>query len=302
MLIFTNPPLPHRNVYHFHSNHLADRDCIPNDVADLSNRMCIFVLTRGNGTPFNASSIMEEDVVEICVWLGHTHPGGVLQYSTIELVMLFHTTDELQVMVHGVVKASMLCKEDIRVRTSPPSATHVRAYIASINGEPSSTQPPPSNGEDEPNSSTSNPHVGGRTPQQLQANLGDLADDEWKQLMEDLHREVTLQELNAPPETHHQQLGEILWKTGILMWMTGRSPFQGEGGFPRSNHFDLLSPTQPDAGWEPRGQPPQPLASVPHDEDMGHLINTLAMGLQLGAPHINTFSGETMPGKMEVSL
>ena len=92
--------------------------------------------------------------------------------------MLFHTTDELQVMMHGVVKAMMLHDEAIRVRTSPPSATHVRAYMAAVNGEPSGIQPPPSSGEEEPHLSPSNSHLGGRTPQHLQANLGDLTDNE----------------------------------------------------------------------------------------------------------------------------
>ena len=53
-----------------------------------------------------------------------------------------------------------------------------------------------------------------------------------------------------------------------------------EGGSPEDN---LLTP-------EP----------VQLDEDVGCLINTLATGLQLGTPQINTFSGDTMPGKMEV--
>ena len=35
---------------------------------------------------------------------------------------------------------------------------------------------------------------------------------------------------------------------------------------------------------------------------MGCLINTLALGLCLGTPRINTFSGEAMPGKTEVSF
>ena len=38
------------------------------------------------------------------------------------------------------------------------------------------------------------------------------------------------------------------------------------------------------------------------DEDMGHPINTLATSLQLGTPHINTFSGKAMQGKMELSF
>ena len=86
--------------------------------------------------------------------------------------------NELQVAAHGVMKALTLHDKAIRFRTSPPSATHVRASVAVVNGEPSSTQPPTPNGEEEPHLSPSNPHLGGRTPHQLQANLGDLADDE----------------------------------------------------------------------------------------------------------------------------
>ena len=186
------------------------RDHIPGDVADLSKHKCLFVLTRGDGTLFNASFILEEDIFKICIWLGHTHPEGVLWYSAIESVMLFHTTDELQIKTCVVTKASMLHDEAIRVRTSPPSATHVRVYMAAVGGEPSSTQPLPSNGEEEPHLSPSNPHPGGRTPQHLQANLGDLADNELCQLMEDLCWEVALQELNAPHRNPYQHLGEIL--------------------------------------------------------------------------------------------
>ena len=76
--------------------------------------------------------------------LGHTHPEGVLQYSAIESVVLFHTADELQIMVCGVMKALTLHDKVIKVRTSPPSAAHVRAYVAVVNGEPSGIQTLPS--------------------------------------------------------------------------------------------------------------------------------------------------------------
>ena len=36
--------------------------------------------------------------------------------------------------------------------------------------------------------------------------------------------------------------------------------------------------------------------------DVGHLFNTLMSGLHLGTLGINTFSGEAMPGKTEVSF
>ena len=36
----------------------------------------------------------------------------------------------------------------------------------------------------------------------------------------------------------------------------------------------------------------------PHtEENVGHLLSTLATGLRLGTPRTNTFSGDTMPGK-----
>ena len=38
------------------------------------------------------------------------------------------------------------------------------------------------------------------------------------------------------------------------------------------------------------------------DLDVGHLINTLETGLHLGTPRNNTFSGEAMPGKTQVSF
>ena len=49
--------------------------------------------------------------------------------------------------------------------------------MAAVNGEPSGVQPPPSDGEEEPHLSPSKPHPGGRTPQHLQTNLGDLMDN-----------------------------------------------------------------------------------------------------------------------------
>ena len=80
--------------------------------------------------------------------------------------------------------------------------------MAVVGEEPSKTQPPPSEREEELHSSTGNPHPGGGTSQCVQADLGDQADDELHQLMEDLWWEVTLCELNAPPRSPYQCLGE----------------------------------------------------------------------------------------------
>ena len=89
-------------------------DWIPNDEVDLLNHMCIVILTRDEGTLFGASSIQEEGIIEICIWLGHAHPKGVLQYSGVKSVRLFHSADKMQATAWGVIKAMMLCKEVIK--------------------------------------------------------------------------------------------------------------------------------------------------------------------------------------------
>ena len=195
-----------------------------------------------------------------------------------------------------------LHKESIKVQTSP-SANHVRAYVVVVNWEPSGAQLPTPNREDEPQLSCSDPHTGWKIPHQLHANLGDLGDDELWQFMEDLCQEVALRELNASPRDPLPTPGGDPVGNGDPNVDDWEVTFLRGGGWePTGQLLQPLAPIQPDGGWGPRGQPPQPPAPTQPDEDIGCLINTLAMGLQLGTPHINTFSGEPMPGKMEVSF
>ena len=81
------------------------------------------------------------DIVEIYIQLGQIHPKGLPWYSVVEWVILFQPTEEMPVMVHGVIKAMAFCEEPIQLRMSP-SATHVKAFMAARGGEPSGTQPP----------------------------------------------------------------------------------------------------------------------------------------------------------------
>ena len=59
------------------------------------DRLCLLSITRGDGTPMDASSILEEDIVGIFVQKSHTHPLGVLWYSAAESVILFGTMEDL---------------------------------------------------------------------------------------------------------------------------------------------------------------------------------------------------------------
>ena len=72
------------------------RDQVPSDDPHLKTRICIFIVTRKDGTTLNVTSVSEEDIIKKCVTVGHTHPLGVLWYLAMESVALFHTTEEIQ--------------------------------------------------------------------------------------------------------------------------------------------------------------------------------------------------------------
>ena len=126
---------------------------------------------------------------------------------------------------------------------------------------------------EEPPPFPNDPHLGWRTACQLQANIRDFGDAQLWQLMENLHWEVALRELKTPPREPPLNPWRNLVEMGTPMWMTRRSPFQeGKGGNPEDNHFTPCS----------------------------HLTRWRCRTCR--TPHINSFSGEAMPGKMEVSF
>ena len=121
--------------------------------------------------------------------------------------------------------------------------------------------------------------------------------------MEDLHKEIGLCEQHAPASNPQPTpWGET----------SGGSNFdeddpevtfpRGGGWVPLRQPSPTPAPARPDGGWVPAETPLQPLRPAPANLDMGHLINTLALGLHLVAPRIKTFSGEATPGKTEVSF
>ena len=71
------------------SSATASRDREVPSPNSLQDKLLAVLITKGDGTPLDASSITEEDIVEICVRRAHTHPLGVLWYSTVESVVLF---------------------------------------------------------------------------------------------------------------------------------------------------------------------------------------------------------------------
>ena len=203
-------------------------------------------LTRKNGTPLNVTSVLEEDIVEICVTLGHTHPLGVLWYSAMELVALFCTTEEMQWASCSAIKATELWDEPIAVQTVAPSEHHLRAYIAILGGDPSKPHLHPQRGRVNPIHPLITLTQVGRlcvtSRQSLATSLTKSCINSWRISTRRLHSVSCMH----PPAILNQHLGENHQGVGILMGMTRRSPFgEGEGGFPQDTYPHL----QPQHDW-----------------------------------------------------
>ena len=131
----------------------------------------------------DASSISEEDIIEIYIKKGHTHPLGELHYSATESVILFCTTDELKHVTHSIIEIMEFQGEAIMVRAMAPAEAHVTAYIATLCKSPL-------NREKELQTTPQQTPPSGGTLHCLQVELGDLDNHELCQLVEDLTQEI----------------------------------------------------------------------------------------------------------------
>ena len=71
---------------------------------------------------------------------------GVLWFSVMELVALFHIVEEMQRASHGAMKTMELHNKSIAVKTIVPSEPQIRAYITVGGGYPFKLQSPPLEG------------------------------------------------------------------------------------------------------------------------------------------------------------
>ena len=99
--------------------------------------MYVFIMMQKDATPFNVTSVTQEDIVEIFVTLGHTHPLVVLQFLATESLALFDKVKEMQQASCGAIKVMELHDKSITIRTTAPLEPHIRAYITVGGGDPS---------------------------------------------------------------------------------------------------------------------------------------------------------------------
>ena len=119
----------------------------------------------------DASSISEEDIVEICMKKGHTHPLGVLHYSAMESIILFSTAEDLNHVSRGLVDMTELQNDAITVATLAPMEAHIASFTMVWHSKPTL-------GDGELHTPPQQTPPSGGTLHHLQAELGDLDDHE----------------------------------------------------------------------------------------------------------------------------
>ena len=88
----------------------------------------VLTIARSDGAPFDADSLQEEDVVELCVQMGQAHTNGVLWLSAIELVIAFHSSEEMLAMACLIAKATVWHNDPSRLCTHTPIAAQISDY------------------------------------------------------------------------------------------------------------------------------------------------------------------------------
>ena len=166
----------------------------PDSVQD---KLLVVSITKRDGTLLDASSILEEDIMELCIRWTHTCPLGVLRYSMADSV---------------------------------PTQAHITAFIEMWHSNPAAR-------EGEPHTPPYQTPSNKETLHCIHVQLGDLNDNELWQLVRDLSQEIAQCKSRAPPAIPFLKIGHACWAAVSQRKMTRRSPFQeGEGSLLDHHH------------------------------------------------------------------
>ena len=100
------------------------------------NCLLLINITKGDGTPLDASFILEEDIVEISVGRAHMHPLGVLWYSTMELVILYQSVEDVNCIHRILLDVMEFHDEAIMIWTMAPTEAQVTAFQSMWHSNP----------------------------------------------------------------------------------------------------------------------------------------------------------------------
>ena len=117
--------------------------------------------------------------MELCIRRAHTHLLGVLQYSAVDSVVFFNNVTDVNRTQQVLPDVPEFCNEAIATWTMAPMQAHVTAFIEMWHSNPAT-------GEGELHTPLYRTPPNKETPCHIHAQLGDLNDNELRQLVRDL--------------------------------------------------------------------------------------------------------------------
>ena len=219
----------------------------------LLDKLLVVSIAKTDGTPLDASSILEEDIVELCVGRAHTCPLGVLRYSVADSVVFLSRATDVNHTQHALLDVTEFGDEAIAIRTMAPTEVQITTFQVMWHLNPTA-------GAGEAHTLPYRTPPNEETPRRIHAQLGDLNDDELRQLMRDLSQEIVQHESTVPPS--YPPPRDWACPSGNMVPEKGDQ----EVTFPRG-------------GRVPTGPQPLPASPAPVGPEMGQLISTLTSGL-----------------------
>ena len=153
------------------SSATASRDRKVPSPDSLQDKLLVVLITKKDGTPLDASSITEEDIVEFCVRRVHTHPLGVLRYSVVELVVLFGNVADVNRTHRILLDVTEFRDEAITVWTMAPTEVQITTFHSMWHSNPTT-------GDGELHTPPYQTPPNEKTLCRIHAQLGDLNDSE----------------------------------------------------------------------------------------------------------------------------
>ena len=105
---------------------LRDREVQSPD--PLPDKLLVVSIIKRDGTLLDASSILEEDIVELCIWRAHTRPLGVLRYSMADSVAFFNNVADVNHMQHALPDVTEFRDEAVMIWTMAPTEVQVTTF------------------------------------------------------------------------------------------------------------------------------------------------------------------------------
>ena len=149
------------------SSATVSRDCEVQSSDPLPDKLLVVSIAKRDGTPLDASSILEEDIVELCIGRAHTCPLGVLRYSVVDLVVFLSSAADVNCTQRALLDITEFRDEAIAIWTMAPMEVQITTFKMMWHSNPTA-------GAGEAHTPPYRTPPNEETPRRMYAQLGDL--------------------------------------------------------------------------------------------------------------------------------